>query len=197
MLGDISFILIAYFGSINLLEKIKDDPRLFFVGGLILVVYGLITYFDKSNKKDIDELTINLYVSNNYLKLILEGFFINFINIGVLAFWLGLIVVIVPTLDMNPTYVFWYFSVIIITYFLTDLVKIILAKQLKKKLTPKIIYKIKKTMGILLIIFGIALLLKSFIPKDTLKIITNYDSTITQFNDSTFKYSLLLYFLIQ
>ena len=47
ILGDIVFIVIAYYGSRHLLERIKDDPRLFFIGGLILVVYGLITYFDK------------------------------------------------------------------------------------------------------------------------------------------------------
>ena len=50
VLGDISFILIAYYGSRPLLEKIKDDPRLFFIGGLVLIIYGLITYLDKSNK---------------------------------------------------------------------------------------------------------------------------------------------------
>ena len=35
-----------------LLERIKDDPRLFFIGGLILIVYGAITYLDKSTKRN-------------------------------------------------------------------------------------------------------------------------------------------------
>ena len=170
ILGDIAFIVIAYFGSRHLLEKIKDDPRLFFIGGLILVIYGLITYLDKSSKKEINEPAINLPVNNNYLKLLLKGFFLNFINVGVLAFWLGLIVVIGPTLDMNPTHIFWYFTIIILSYFITDLGKILLAKQLKSKLTPKVIYKIKRTMGVLLIIFGLFLILKGFIPKDKLNL---------------------------
>ena len=51
ILGDITFMLIAYFGSRNLLEKIKDDPRLFLVGGLILIVYGIITFFNKKEKR--------------------------------------------------------------------------------------------------------------------------------------------------
>ena len=50
ILGDITFMLIAYFGSRNLLEKIKDDPRLFIVGGLVLIIYGFISYLDKNNK---------------------------------------------------------------------------------------------------------------------------------------------------
>ena len=171
ILGDVAFIIIAYLGSRHLLEKIKDDPRLFFIGGLILVIYGLITYLDKSNKKEAEEKPlIEIPVSNNYLKLILKGFFLNFINIGVLGFWLGLIVVIGPTLNMNPTHIFWYFTTIIISYFITDLGKIFLAKKLKSKLTPLVIYKIKKTMGILLIIFGVFLILKGFIPKEKLNL---------------------------
>ena len=58
ILGDVTFIVIAYLGSRHLLERIKDDPRLFFIGGLILVVYGLITYFDKSNKKEVEDTPI-------------------------------------------------------------------------------------------------------------------------------------------
>ena len=77
ILGDITFILIAYFGSKPLLEKIKDDPRLFFAGGLILVIYGIISYFDKNNKKSpIDpKNTLEIAVKNNYIKLFLKGYF--------------------------------------------------------------------------------------------------------------------------
>jgi len=171
ILGDIVFIIIAYLGSRRLLEQIKDDPRLFFTGGLILIIYGLITYLDKSNKKEAAAApVIEIPVSNNYVKLLFKGFFLNFINIGVLGFWLGLIVVIGPTLNMNPTHIFWYFTTIIISYFITDLGKIFLAKKLKRKLTPLVIYKIKKTMGILLIIFGVFLVLKGFIPKEKLNL---------------------------
>lgn len=169
ILGDISFILIAYYGSRSILEKIKDDPRLFFISGLVLIIYGLITYFDKENKKESIESTKTIempIVKNNYLKLFFKGYFLNFINIGVLAFWLGTILVIGPTLNMNQSAIFWYFATIILGYFITDLGKIFLAKQLKTKMTPAVIYKIKKVMGIILIICGIYLMLMGFIPKD-------------------------------
>ncbi|WP_422089726.1 LysE family translocator [Tenacibaculum ovolyticum] len=167
ILGDISFMLIAYYGSRSLLEKIKDDPRLFLVGGLILIVYGLITYLDKNNKKEGEAVPeVKIIESNNYLKLLLKGFALNFINVGVLATWLGVIIVIGPTLDMNPTSIFWYFATILLGYALTDLGKILLAKQLKSKLTPLVIYRIKRGMGVLLIVFGALIMLKSFIPKE-------------------------------
>lgn len=166
ILGDIVFMLIAYYGSRTLLEQIKDDPRLFIIGGLVLVVYGLITYLDKSNKKELEESEIKVPENKNYLKLFAHGFFLNFINIGVLAFWLGMVVVVGPTLDMNPTYILYYFGTVLAGYFITDLGKILLAKQLKNKMTPIVIYRIKKTMGILLIVFGVVLMLKGFLPQN-------------------------------
>ena len=166
ILGDVTFIVIAYYGSRHLLERIKDDPRLFFIGGLILIVYGAMTYLDKSNKKETEEPSIDLTVNNNYLKLILKGFLLNFINIGVLALWLGLIVGIGPSLDMNPTRIFYYFALILISYFVVDLGKILLAKQLKKKMTSLVVFRVKRIMGVLLIVFGVGLMLKGFLPKD-------------------------------
>lgn len=166
ILGDVAFIVIAYYGSRHLLERIKDDPRLFFIGGLILIVYGAMTYLDKSNKKETEEPSIDLTFNNNYLKHILKGFFLNFINIGVLALWLGLIVGIGPSLDMNPTHIFYYFTLILISYFVVDLGKILLAKQLKKKMTSLVVFRVKRIMGVLLIVFGVGLMLKGFLPKD-------------------------------
>ena len=174
VLGDVSFILIAYYGSRSLLEKIKDDPRLFLIGGLVLIVYGIITYIDKNNKKEVDESQVEVPKANNYFKLFLNGFFLNFINIGVLAGWLAIMVMVGPTLNMNPKAIFWYFVTVISGYAFADLIKIVLAKQLKSKLTPIVIYRIKRGMGILLIVFGAILMLKGFIPKD--KIDTLIDS---------------------
>jgi threonine/homoserine/homoserine lactone efflux protein len=166
LLGDLSFILIAYYGSRSLLEEIKEDPRLFFLGGLVLIIYGLITYLEKENKKEALEAAkiIKVPLKNNYLKLFFKGFFLNFINVGVLAFWLGTVLVIGPALKMNQSAIFWYFGTVLLSYFMTDLGKIFLAKQLRNKMTPQVIFRIKKIMGIILIVCGVFLMLKGFIP---------------------------------
>ncbi|MGV6845243.1 MAG: LysE family translocator [Lutibacter sp.] len=167
VLGDVFFIVLSYFGSKSLLEKIKDDPRLFYIGGLILIIYGIIVYLDKSRKNATEAESIPIKVKSNYLKLFIKGFLLNFINVGVLGFWLGMIVVVGANLNMNPAKIFNYFSVIIISYLITDIFKILLAKQLKKKLTSTVIYKLKRIMGIILIVFGIVLIIKGFIPKES------------------------------
>ncbi|MDD3722491.1 MAG: LysE family translocator [Lutibacter sp.] len=168
VLGDIVFILIAYYGSKSFLEEIKDDPRLFYFGGSILLIYGLITYLDISQKRTIQDETLVLPEKTNYKKLFLKGFFLNFINVGVLAFWLGLLLIVGSNLQMNPTKIFNYFALIIVSYLITDIGKILLAKQLIKKLTPAVTYKIKRAMGIMLMIFGLLLIIKGLIPNEKL-----------------------------
>jgi threonine/homoserine/homoserine lactone efflux protein len=171
IIGDLSFILIAYYGSRSLLEEIKDDPRLFFLGGLVLIIYGLITYLEKENKKEALESAklLKVPIQNNYLKLFFKGFFLNFINVGVLAFWLGTVLIIGPTLKMDQSAIFWYFGTVLLSYFVTDLGKIFLAKQLKNKMTPPVIFRIKKIMGVILIVCGVFLMLKGFIPNERIE----------------------------
>jgi len=85
-----------------------------------------------------------------------------------LVFWLGVVVVTGPSFETDINRFVVFFSTLLIAYFLTDLIKIILAKQLKKKLTPKIIIKTKKILGALLVVCGLILIIKGFLPKDSL-----------------------------
>ena len=45
--ADFVFILIAYFSTNQILEKLKDDPGLFIFGGAIMLVYGAVSYVKK------------------------------------------------------------------------------------------------------------------------------------------------------
>jgi hypothetical protein len=51
-------------------------------------------------------------------------------------------------------------------YFITDLFKIILAKQLRNQLNPKNILLIKKVISVVLIICGVVLLSQAWFPKE-------------------------------
>ncbi|AOR28290.1 lysine transporter LysE [Formosa sp. Hel1_33_131] len=167
IIADIIFIGLAYFSSFQLLENLSNQPGLYVFGGTILTVYGLIVFLKKPNRNDLKAQLSNAF-KVNYIELFIKGFLLNFINVGVLIFWLGIIIVTGPSLenDINRFYVF--FGSLILAYFITDLFKIVLAKQLKKQLTPVIILKIKKLLGIILIICGLVLITKGFLPKDKL-----------------------------
>ena len=168
LVADILFILLAYFSSFQLLENLSNQPGLYVFGGVILLIYGLVTFF-KVDKTKIPDETKKIKKSN-FLSLFIKGFLLNFINIGVLVFWLGIIIIVGPTLDNQPNRVFVFFTTVLVSYFVTDIFKILLAKQLKTSLTVRRIGWIKRIIGIILIICGIVLIVKGFLPKNQFNI---------------------------
>tara|TARA_B100001093_G_scaffold446101_1_gene450118 strand:+ start:376 stop:1044 length:669 start_codon:yes stop_codon:yes gene_type:complete len=164
--SDVLFILLAYFSSYQLLENLSNQPGLYVFGGTLLTAYGIIAFLKKNKPKE-DKSKINRE-KTNYIELFVKGFLLNAINIGVLVFWLGLIIVVGPNLNGNPKRFLLFFSVLLLTYFITDILKIILSKRLKKKLTPPIIQNLKKTVSAIIIICGIVLIIKGFLPKEQL-----------------------------
>jgi hypothetical protein len=59
--------------------------------------------------------------------------------------------------------------VVLTTFLITDFFKIIAAKQLKSKLTPLVLKKIRMVIGIFFIVFGVILASKRFIPEKTMQ----------------------------
>lgn len=168
IIADIIFIIAAYFSSFQLLENLSNQPGLYVFGGVILLVYGLTTCI-KKDTKEVREKPIKV-TRGDYLGLFIKGFLLNFINIGVLVFWLGIIIIVGPSLDNEPNRILVFFITMLSAYFITDIFKILLAKQLKRKLTSKRIFLIKKGIGVILIICGIVLIIKGFLPEDRFNI---------------------------
>ncbi len=167
IIADIIFLTIAYFSSFQLLENLSNQPGLYVFGGAILLVYA-ITIF--SSRAPINDKTNVQTTKTGYLGLFIKGFLLNFINIGVLVFWLGVIIVVGPSLNNDPNRILVFFSAMLSAYLITDILKILLAKQLRRKLTLRRIFLIKKALGIVLAICGIVLIIKGFLPKDKLNI---------------------------
>ncbi|OXG03470.1 threonine/homoserine/homoserine lactone efflux protein [Flavobacterium araucananum] len=167
VLGDIFFIAIAYLGSYRLIQSLKDKPALFIFGGIIMLAYGLISFVRLRNEEKIDDEEIDRdIIKRNYGSLFVKGFLLNVINIGVLGFWLAVIISVGPKLEMQNSRMFTFFTAVIITYLVVDCIKILLAKQLKSKMTPTNILKIKKGISIVLMIFGLVLITQGWFPKE-------------------------------
>ena len=171
VLGDVVFIAIAYLGSYRLIQSLKDNSALFMFGGILMLAYGVISYISLRKEKKIDTKLIDTeIIKKNYSSLFIKGFFLNIINIGVLGFWLAIIISVGPKLDMQTSRMMTFFATVIITYVLVDCGKIVLAKQLKSKLTPTNILKIKKGISIVLMIFGVVLISQGWFPNEKEKI---------------------------
>lgn len=165
--ADIVFIAIAYFSSYRLINNIKDEPALYIFGGLIMITYGIISFLKQKKATKKIELNEEIeLIKKNYGSLFVKGFILNFINVGVLGFWLLIFITFGPQLELKTSRLITFFTSVIITYLLIDLVKMLLAKRLKSKMTPINILKIKKITSILLIIFGVTIMLQGWFPSD-------------------------------
>ena len=167
VLGDIFFIGVAYLGSYRLIASLKNKPALFIFGGIVMVTYGIISFVKLKKQAKIQyEAIDDEIIKKNYGSLLAKGFFLNIINIGVLGFWLAIIISVGPKLEMQTPRMMTFFTSVIVTYLLVDCLKIVLAKQLKSKLTPTNILKIKKAISIVLIVFGVILISQGWFPKE-------------------------------
>lgn len=164
--ADIVFILIAYFSTNQILQKVSDDPNLLVLGGVILVVYGIISFIktSKSFRKIVRE-HYSINTKKNLLGLFVKGFLLNFINFGVLAGWIGTIIM-ANAVTTSEQGVIIFLSTCIITLLVTDIIKISLAKKLKNKMTPRFIFKTKKLVSILIVLFGVYLMYEGFFARE-------------------------------
>ena len=171
VLGDIIFIAIAYLGSYRLIKSLEDNSALFMFGGILMLAYGVISYISLHKERKIDTKKIdNEIIRKDYLGLFIKGFFLNIINIGVLGFFFFVIISVGPKLEMQNSRMLTFFITVILSYLLVDCIKIVLAKQLKTKMTPTNILKIKKIISIVLMVFGVALIVQGWFPNEKEKL---------------------------
>ena len=164
--GDIFFILLAYWGTSKLSDYIKNNPNLFVYGGILIIIYGLFSFFKerKDYRLHPPQTHIVEIKEGNYFTFFYKGFFLNIINVGVFFYWVATIATFSSGAVTTTTKVLVFLGTILLTYLLTDIVKILIAKRLRHKLTPTNIHKIKQGIHIFLVIFGIFLLLNGVFP---------------------------------
>ncbi|RLZ06889.1 LysE family translocator [Faecalibacter macacae] len=159
--ADILCIAAAYFGSKDFADYVTTHPkfyRIYIIAGFFVLIYGLFMYFSRPKLHIENEEQV---VGNNYLRTFFNGFVMNLLNIGVIVFWFVIVSSIMIQYPEPKDFVL-YMGVVLLTYFCIDLVKIFLAGKLQKRITDDMVYKIRKGVGICLLVFGIIITLKGF-----------------------------------
>ena len=158
MFADVCFIGVCYLGSFQLLEDDQNKQGLFVLGGTILLLYGLFSWINR-NKKSKDQPEIQ-ESKENYFGLAAKGFAINILNVGVFIFWGGVTIVSSPASGKSFTSFVLFFSIVLLSYFITDLLKISVANRFKSLLTGKGIVIVNSVVSLILIVSGLVLILK-------------------------------------
>jgi len=160
--SDILFIGSLY-SSVQYLQDITewDGFKLYLgiIGGIILIGIGSGTLFSKPPDFEVYKKGRKKF-SESYFALWLKGFLINTINPFTVLFWVGIMSTVVVKDNLN----FWQASLflggILGTIIFTDLLKVILAKKIRKYFQPKYILLMRRISGSALVIFGIILIVR-------------------------------------
>ncbi len=155
------FILATYFGISYVAELTKWDGlelTLGIAGGIILLVFGIGALVLKTPPMENFERKAIRYSS--YFSLWLKGFLINTVNPFTFFFWIGVSGMLFTEKELQPNEAWLFYGGLIGTIVATDLIKVALAKFIRRWLKPNFILWMRRIAGIALIIFGIVLLVR-------------------------------------
>jgi len=155
LLSDLIYVVITYYGVSLLSQNLYFEVYLGYLGGLVLIGFGISTYFKKNNDR-ISSGGIPIPKSKKTTGF-LKGFTINGINPFVLLFWISIAGLVNVKSDFSQSDIFLYYFGILCTVFLIDLLKAFIAKQLKVFVTPIFMKRLNIAVAILLILFGLRL----------------------------------------
>jgi threonine/homoserine/homoserine lactone efflux protein len=151
--SDAFYIALAYLGIYQVFHRENFMEYLAYIGGVVLLLFGLYYLFIKSKK--LSQPNHMEVQTRSPLRLVAKGFIINGLTPMVLMFWIGT-VSFATTEFKYDTHgeAIPYFTAIVVTVFTTDLLKAKLADKLRAVLTPKVIQTLNIILGIAMIVFG-------------------------------------------
>lgn len=152
--SDITLVLVS-----NVFTELFNSFKVYktqvgIAGCVFLVSLGLFFLFFKKVKVNEEGKQVFNFGKMDYAKTFLSGFLMNTLNPSVFIFWIYASTAVVGQSVNHRIIVF----VTCLTWMLgTDILKVFLAGKIRNRLTPHNIHILNRINGLLLIIFGIAL----------------------------------------
>jgi len=153
--SDISLVLVSniFTQLFNSLREYKTEVGV--AGCTFLVSLGIYFLFFKKVNVNAEGKQIFRFRKRDYAKIFLSGYFMNTLNPSVFIFWITTSTAVINhTLKQRiiifTTCLAWMLG--------TDFLKVMLAGKIRNRLTPHNIHILNRINGLMLIVFGIALI---------------------------------------
>jgi threonine/homoserine/homoserine lactone efflux protein len=153
--SDISLVLVSnlFTQLFNSLRSYKTEIGV--AGCVFLVSMGIYFLFFKKIKVNEEGKQIFKFRKRDYAKIFLSGYFMNTLNPAVFIFWITTSAAVInhsinQRIIIFTTCLAWILS--------TDILKVFLSGKIRNRLTPHNIHILNRINGLILIIFGIALI---------------------------------------
>ena len=160
-LSDLSLVVLCFVGAAQILGNDKNYLLFGIIGGVVLMAFGIVTYMKKVNITG--ENSITEVRMPGPLTYIFKGFFLNFANPFVWIFWVSVMVTVTSSHGGDQKATLAFFAGMLFTILTTDIIKVIVASRLKRYLKPKVLIILNHAVGIVLVVFGLYLLVRTFL----------------------------------
>jgi threonine/homoserine/homoserine lactone efflux protein len=155
-ISDAFYVVVCYLGLIQLIESPTFQDKMAYLGGSILILFGLYHLIVKT-RKSITPKTVA--VESKSWRYILKGFFINAFSPIVPLLWIGYISVASIDLGLVKDSEFViFFTAMLATVLATDIAKAYLAGRMANFVTPHRMMWMNIVVGIALFVYGIRLI---------------------------------------
>ena len=156
-LSDILYVVVCYFGLARIVADSNMRMYMAYVGGAILIGFGLYHLLIKSRKTL--EGVSGPVTERKFYRYILKGFLINGMTPMVLFFWIGTVSVATINFGYSSLGDFSLFFVAMLGTILgTDILKAYLAGKLRPLLRPRSLMFMNIVLGLVMIFFGARLI---------------------------------------
>ncbi len=153
--SDSFFILLIYFGIAGFMQDESFGIFMKIVGSVILITFG-IHYLIKVVP---DTLEVeNEKKQKPFSNLWLKGFVLNSINPSVFVICLGMVSFATNNFAQDTFNTFTFFFASVLTVFIFDMLKAYIAHKIKIYFTTRLLNKMNKVLGIVILAAGIRLL---------------------------------------
>ncbi|MBA4168327.1 MAG: LysE family transporter [Chitinophagaceae bacterium] len=156
-LSDIVLIIISNAFSELVNNLMVYRKMLGITGSVFLIIMGVFYVFFKKIKLQNPDGGLLRFSKTEIVKIFSSGFLINTLNPNVFLFWLGTATAFASKFSFDQRILI--FAVCLIVNIAADVVKVLMAGKLRKRLTLHNISLINKVSGTILIGFGVALLI--------------------------------------
>lgn len=157
--SDVSYVIICYLGLIKLIESESFRQQMGYIGGGILIAFGLYHLIIKSRKSIAPP---KVAPQRRPIQYFMKGFVINAFSPMVPLYWIGTLSYASVNLGYVETSDFViFYAALLTTVLVTDITKAYLADRLRRLIKPRLMMWLNIAVGIALSAFGVRLIVET------------------------------------
>ncbi|MBY0244333.1 MAG: LysE family transporter [Sphingobacteriaceae bacterium] len=159
ILSDVILVTIVLFGSQFLTYQSSFDKYVGIAGGVFMLGVGVYYVFSKLTLSPEEDPTYKIS-KRNYL---LKGFLMCLLTPSTLMFWVVVSGIITVKLNNNFYDKLFCLLIAMLTQLSIDFIKTYYASKLREKIKDNSLVKLNKTAGVIILVFGIWLIIKTYL----------------------------------